>query len=194
MAENLAAILGIELLAAAQGCDFRAPLRPSPALAAVIARCCASRCRRSATTATWPTRSRKGDRAGRSRRACRPPRRRCSTTNPFPNLDRERSPVMNRRLDNDRIDPRAARARDQRQELADRSAAAHADEQSRSRGGREAGASSSSMAASAGPRATGSASTASSRRCASSRTTRRCWCSRASRSASSAPMPMRRAC
>lgn len=32
MAENLAAILGIELLAAAQGCDFHAPLRSSPTL------------------------------------------------------------------------------------------------------------------------------------------------------------------
>ena len=29
MADNLAAILGIELLAAAQGCDFHAPLRPA---------------------------------------------------------------------------------------------------------------------------------------------------------------------
>ena len=32
MAENLTAILGIELLAAAQGCDFHAPMRSSPAL------------------------------------------------------------------------------------------------------------------------------------------------------------------
>lgn len=32
MAENLAAILGIEVLAAAQGCDFHAPLTSSPAL------------------------------------------------------------------------------------------------------------------------------------------------------------------
>jgi histidine ammonia-lyase len=32
MAENLAAILGIELLAAAQGCDFHSPLTSSPAL------------------------------------------------------------------------------------------------------------------------------------------------------------------
>ena len=31
-AENTAAILGIELLAAAQGCDFHAPLASSPAL------------------------------------------------------------------------------------------------------------------------------------------------------------------
>ena len=37
MADNLAAILGIELLAAAQGCDFHAPLRSSPALERVRA-------------------------------------------------------------------------------------------------------------------------------------------------------------
>jgi histidine ammonia-lyase len=34
MADNLAAVLGIELLAAAQGCDFHAPLSSSPALEA----------------------------------------------------------------------------------------------------------------------------------------------------------------
>jgi len=38
MAANLAGILGIELLAAAQGCDFHAPLTSSPALEAVRAR------------------------------------------------------------------------------------------------------------------------------------------------------------
>ncbi len=37
MADNLAAILGIELLAAAQGCDFHLPLRSSPALERVRA-------------------------------------------------------------------------------------------------------------------------------------------------------------
>ena len=37
MADNLASILGIELLAAAQGCDFHAPLRSSPALERVRA-------------------------------------------------------------------------------------------------------------------------------------------------------------
>ncbi len=37
MADNLAAILGIELLAAAQGCDFHQPLRSSPALERVRA-------------------------------------------------------------------------------------------------------------------------------------------------------------
>ena len=43
------------------------------------------------------------------------------------------------RIDNARIDPRPARHRAHRQELADRSAAAHADEQSRSRRRRAAG-------------------------------------------------------
>jgi histidine ammonia-lyase len=37
MAENLASIVGIELLAAAQGCDFHAPLRSSPPLDCVRA-------------------------------------------------------------------------------------------------------------------------------------------------------------
>jgi histidine ammonia-lyase len=38
MAENTAGVIGIELLAAAQGCDFHAPLRSSPALEAVRTR------------------------------------------------------------------------------------------------------------------------------------------------------------
>jgi histidine ammonia-lyase len=38
MADNLAAVIGIELLAAAQGCDFHAPLRSSEALEGVRAR------------------------------------------------------------------------------------------------------------------------------------------------------------
>jgi histidine ammonia-lyase len=38
MAENLAAVLGIELLAAGQGCDFHAPLQSSPALEGARAR------------------------------------------------------------------------------------------------------------------------------------------------------------
>ena len=38
MAENLSRIVGVELLAAAQGVQFRKPLRTSPALARVIAR------------------------------------------------------------------------------------------------------------------------------------------------------------
>jgi len=37
MIENAAAVVGIELLAAAQGCDFHAPLRSSPALESVRA-------------------------------------------------------------------------------------------------------------------------------------------------------------
>ena len=37
MADNLAAILGVELLAAAQGCDFHAPLTSSLALERVRA-------------------------------------------------------------------------------------------------------------------------------------------------------------
>ena len=37
MVENATAVLGIELLAAAQGCDFHAPLRSSAALEAVRA-------------------------------------------------------------------------------------------------------------------------------------------------------------
>jgi histidine ammonia-lyase len=38
MADNAFAIIGIELLTAAQGCDFHAPLRSSPRLEAVRAR------------------------------------------------------------------------------------------------------------------------------------------------------------
>lgn len=38
MAQNLANVLGIELLTAAQGCDFHAPLRSSAALEAARAR------------------------------------------------------------------------------------------------------------------------------------------------------------
>jgi histidine ammonia-lyase len=38
LADNLAVVIGIELLAAAQGCDFHAPLRSSDALEAVRAR------------------------------------------------------------------------------------------------------------------------------------------------------------
>jgi histidine ammonia-lyase len=38
MAENVVAIVGIELLAASQGCEFHAPLRSSPALEAAKAR------------------------------------------------------------------------------------------------------------------------------------------------------------
>jgi len=38
MAENLGNIIGVELLVAAQGVEFRAPLKTSEALSAVIAR------------------------------------------------------------------------------------------------------------------------------------------------------------
>ena len=38
MAKNLNYILGVELLCAAQGVEFRAPLKTSPALQAAIAR------------------------------------------------------------------------------------------------------------------------------------------------------------
>jgi histidine ammonia-lyase len=37
MADNASAVIGIELLAAAQGCDFHLPLRSSPPLEAVRA-------------------------------------------------------------------------------------------------------------------------------------------------------------
>ena len=97
-------------------------------------------------------------------------------------------------LDNARIirAPRGTEAH--RQELADRSAAAHADEQSRSRGGGEA-------ARARGlrrhrPRRARLGELRPHRRGAARRSkpTRRCACSRASRSACSAPMPTRRAC
>jgi len=38
MADNAAAVVGIELLAAAQGCDFHRPLKSSPPLEAARAR------------------------------------------------------------------------------------------------------------------------------------------------------------
>ena len=43
MAENADAVVGIELLAAAQGCDFHAPLHLQPAAGGARARCCAAR-------------------------------------------------------------------------------------------------------------------------------------------------------
>ena len=67
MADNLATILGIELLVAAQGIGLRAPHTTSPALAAVIARVAragAGARRRS----LHGRRPRQGNRAGRSRR------------------------------------------------------------------------------------------------------------------------------
>ena len=70
MAENATAVIGIELLAAAQGCDFHAPLASSQALEAVrkiAARPGAASRRRPA----FPSRHGKGDRAGAHRRAGR---------------------------------------------------------------------------------------------------------------------------
>ena len=46
MAENVDAVVGIELLAAAQGCDFHAPLASSAPLEAVRALLARRRCRR----------------------------------------------------------------------------------------------------------------------------------------------------
>ena len=93
-----------------------------------------------------------------------------------------------------RIDSRAPRHDAQLQGLAAGSGAAHADEQPRSRGGR----------APRGPRRLrrhgpcraqlGGVRRDRRARCARSTTTRRCWSSRASRSASSARTPTRRAC
>ena len=51
MAENAFAVVGIELLAAAQGCDFHAPLASSAPLEAVRARLRAQKFRISTTTA-----------------------------------------------------------------------------------------------------------------------------------------------
>ena len=44
MVDNLGHILGIELLAAAQGCDFHQPLASSPGLEAVAKPACGRRC------------------------------------------------------------------------------------------------------------------------------------------------------
>ena len=52
MVENAVDVIGIELLAAAQGCDFHAPLQSSARARSACARCCAPRCRISRTTAT----------------------------------------------------------------------------------------------------------------------------------------------
>ena len=74
MAENLTQILAIELLAACQGCDFHAPLASSEPLER-CAHAFATRCRISATTATWLPTSRRLQpgqvwRRGRGRRHC----------------------------------------------------------------------------------------------------------------------------
>ena len=100
MADNLAAILGIELLVAAQGIGLRAPHTTSPALAAVIARVA-----RAGAGARWRSlhgrRSRKGNGAGRSRHIAGR-RDFGAEEKPVSKPCRERSSVMNRRLDNDR--------------------------------------------------------------------------------------------
>ena len=54
MAENLTQILGIELLAGCQGCDFHAPLLSSAPRGARAGTCCARRFRISTTTAILP--------------------------------------------------------------------------------------------------------------------------------------------
>ena len=54
MAENLTQILGIELLAAGQGCDFHAPLRVERRRSSACVRCCARACRIWTRTGTWP--------------------------------------------------------------------------------------------------------------------------------------------
>ena len=90
--------------------------------------------------------------------------------------------------------PRPARHRALRQELAHRSAAAHAHEQPRPRGGREARRAGGLRRHRPRRARLGELRPHRRVRCASSKPTRRCWCSRASRSASSARTPMRRAC
>ena len=100
MADNLAAILGIELLVAAQGIGLRAPHTTSPALAAVIAAL------REQVPALGGDRYMADDLAKATAlvAAGALPAAAMSvlTNNPFPNLAEKRSPVMNRRLDNDR--------------------------------------------------------------------------------------------
>ena len=140
MAENLTQILGIELLAGCQGCDFHAPLRSSAPLERVRALAARARCRTSTTTATWrPTSQRRPSwcaRAPSSRgdARCRAAANPCSSCSQWRGASGDRMT----RIDNAR-GIRAPRGTEiSRQELADRSAAAHADEQPRPRGGGEA--------------------------------------------------------
>ena len=65
MAENADAVVGIELLAAAQGCDFHAPLTSSAPLEA-RARAAARRGAAPRRRPPFPPRHRGGDRAGRA--------------------------------------------------------------------------------------------------------------------------------
>ena len=147
MAENAAAVVGIELLAAAQGCDFHAPLSSSPPLEAVRALRARNACRISTTTAIFHPDIARGDRprarpARFSRRARRPrlPTLLAATRAWRGHRCREEDQLHERQSAHRQRphDPRAARRRDLRQKLADRSAAAHADEQSRPRSRREA--------------------------------------------------------
>jgi hypothetical protein len=129
MADNLACILGIELLVAAQGIALRAPHTTSPALAAVVATL-REQVPALVAIATWPAISQRQRRWSRPAH-CRPPRSRRSTTTRFQTLPREvicHEPPTGQRPH----DPRATWIRDQRQELADGGAAPNADEQSRS--------------------------------------------------------------
>ena len=120
MADNLAAILGIELLVAAQGIGLRAPHTTSPALAAVIA------VLREQVPALGADRYMADDLAKATAlvEAGALPAAAMSVLekNPFPNLPREvicHEPPTGQRPH----DPRAPRVRDQRQELVDGSAA-----------------------------------------------------------------------
>ena len=189
MAENAGAVIGIELLAAAQGCDFHAPLQSSPPLEAVrdaaAPRGAASR---RGPLASHPDHA--GGDADLVRSGAR--RRGAPALDLLPVLCAPEDPMT--RIDNARTDPRAARHDAHGQELAHRSAAAHADEQPRSRGRREAGRAR--RLRRHRPRGARLGVLRPHRRSAAqrSKTTRRCWSSRASRSASSAPTPTRRAC
>ncbi len=130
MADNLAAILGIELLVAAQGIGLRAPHTTSPALAAVIA-VLREQVPALGRRSLHGRRSRQGNGAGRSRRIAGRRDFGAREAIRFQTLPREvicHEPPTGQRP----YDPRAPRVRDQRQELADGSAAADADEQSRS--------------------------------------------------------------
>ena len=55
IAHNAAGVVGIELLAAAQGVDFHAPLKTSPALQTGGGRDPRSRAASTTPTAIWPT-------------------------------------------------------------------------------------------------------------------------------------------
>ena len=164
MVENASAIIGIELLAAAQGCDFHAPLTSSPPLEAVRALVRGKIPHLDDDRHFHPDIA-GGDRPRAQRRRHRGGGRRCAAFGrEFARTDLRSSHERQSAHRQCPHHPRAARPRDYRQKLADRSADAHADEQSRSRSRGEARASSSSMAASAAPRATGTPSTRSSPR------------------------------